>query len=1013
MPLMKTILIIAYEFPPIGGSGVQRTLKFAKYLPSFGWQPLILTIREDAAIIRVKDASLLSEVPENAFIFRTDLFDPYDNFLHHLIMGTRNRYSTQVKKEKNQHFGQKIKTSISSFLNGFFVPDQLVGWYPYAVRKGSDVIKRYQPDLIFSTSPAETTHVIARALAKKFRLPWVADFRDPWTSSGLAIERLYPMKKLEKWLERKVLDNASAVITVTEECRLDFLLHDPSLDFQKFHCIPNGYDEEDFDSVVAKKFGKFTIVFIGRLYKENSIKNIFQALNLCFEENPEMRKNTAFLFIGEQYPTFRELVLESGLHDVVEQVSYQEHKASLSYLLGAHMCFYDFCAKKERSKIPLHHSAKIYEYLRSGTFILAVIPDDLPVATIINETQSGVVIQAEAIADIKQQFLERYTLFREGQHSKNTKHDTEKLRVYTRKNLTKNLVSVLEGLLRKKYFLGGGADSDENVRHQYQGQFPYCVGVKQEQADGICQHIFTLLGSEPTRVSSEHTEKYQPIDWHSDFKSGFRWSPKTFHRQIQYGDILGADVKVPWELSRFQHLILLGQAYLLTRDEKYSQEFQDQLNDWINNNSVGYGVNWASPMDIAIRVANWLVAQEYFSECDSISKEFWQKFYQSVHAHGKFIFRHLENKGRVRNNHYIANLAGLFFIATYVPSLKESRKWQAFSIQELSREIHAQVYADGCSFEGSTTYHCLALEIFYYVALLAKRAGILLSNHYQDRLKKMFVVLRHCTKPDGTISQIGDHDNGRFLIFSRRPILEQHQLLALAAIHYEESQFKLSSLKNDEEKFWLFDQKAISNYDQLPFHPTSLSSRAFEEAGWYILRDENHYCFISCGRNGQKGKGGHDHNDKLSFTLMIQAKDVIVDPGTYVYTPYPEERNKFRSTGYHNVINVENYEQNAFLQNNLFRLSNQLIIEKAHLNEDPQKVVFAGSIRYGPIMHQRIITLFKNSGVFQIEDVIASTKGAHMGCISLHLSPTCLCVGKEIVDAENGKVPRRIGGGRM
>ena len=129
--------------------------------------------------------------------------------------------------------------------------------------------------------------------------------------------------------------------------------------------------------------------------------------------------------------------------------------------------------------------------------------------------------------------------------------------------------------------------------------------------------MFDLLGSGSTKLSKDG-KGYQPIDWHIDFKSGYRWNPKTFYAFIKYGNKLGVDVKVPWELSRFQHLILLGQAYQLTKNKKYAVEFENQILDWIDNNPVGFGVNWRCAMDIAIRASNWLIAKEYFQDSDDI-----------------------------------------------------------------------------------------------------------------------------------------------------------------------------------------------------------------------------------------------------------------------------------------------------------------------------------------------------------------------------------------------------------
>ncbi len=526
--------------------------------------------------------------------------------------------------------------------------------------------------------------------------------------------------------------------------------------------------------------------------------------------------------------------------------------------------------------------------------------------------------------------------------------------------------------LQKRYLVRGIEDFEK-------------VQARIAEADLICGHIFDLLGSGPKKLSPDGNG-YQPIDWHSDFKSGYRWDPKIFYRNINFGSIEGVDIKVPWELSRFQHLNILGEAYLFTKDRRYSEEFSDQISDWIANNPVAFGVNWKCAMDAAIRAANWLVGIEYFSEKGIFSKGFLEKFYASVYEHGKFIYGHLEYSPSVATNHYLADIVGLFFITVYCPFFKESKKWQRFALKELSREIEKQAYPDGCDFEASTSYHRLALELFFYAELLGKRAGIVFPEGYRDRLRKMFEFSLYCVKPNGMIPQIGDNDNGRFLIFCKRPVLEHKYLLTLAAIYYKEPGFKLSFFDFDEEASWIFGKSGKEFYDSAPFRKEPLASKAFPDAGWYIIRSGKEYCFISCGPNGQNGNGGHAHNDKLSFELMIDGQDIIIDPGTYVYTPRPAERNKFRLTGYHNTIKFDDCEQNEILKEDLFSLSDRVKIKKAALKETKNEIIFEGEIQYSGFTHKRTIVLDKEFCNWQITDNISCLKPA-TAKPCLHLSP--------------------------
>jgi hypothetical protein len=494
------------------------------------------------------------------------------------------------------------------------------------------------------------------------------------------------------------------------------------------------------------------------------------------------------------------------------------------------------------------------------------------------------------------------------------------------------------------------------------------------EADTVREHIFDLLGSGPTKLSPQGAG-YQPINWHLDFKSGYQWQKDTLALLVPYGHRAGVDIKVPWELSRFQHLVLLGQAYALTQDAKYAREFENQITDWIDNNPVGFGINWRCAMDIAIRAANWLVAFEFFSERYTTDSPFLRKFCSSLHDHGRFSFSHLENNYGFTSNHYVADLAGLLFIALYCPFFPESSQWLAFAMSELEKEMRVQVYEDGCDYEASTSYHRLVLEMFFYAHLLAKRSGISFSDAFEERLRRMFVFSLYCIKPNGRIPQIGDNDSGRFLIFCKRAVLEHSYLLSLSAIYFGDSQFKRPEFSFDDEAFWVFGERGATEFDAMPVRNETLRSKAFPDAGWYILRSGNNYCFVACGPNGQGGNGGHAHNDKLSFEFAVGNTDVIVDPGTFAYTAQPLERNRYRAMQSHNVIAVDGFEQNSWGKD-LFRLDDSVSISGARLQVTDDTVSFTGCIVYQGITHERTITLAGAEPMLRIRDVISCDASA-------------------------------------
>lgn len=315
--------------------------------------------------------------------------------------------------------------------------------------------------------------------------------------------------------------------------------------------------------------------------------------------------------------------------------------------------------------------------------------------------------------------------------------------------------------------------------------------------------------AEAARIGELIDRDYVPIDWQLDFKSGYRWSEKTWYRHVAFGSLPGVDIKVPWELARMQHLPQLALAHSLKHDsERFPerarcvQEFRNQILDFIANNPPRYGVNWACTMDVAIRVANWLVAYDLFKVSGTkFDQEFEAIFSRSVYEHGHHIIRNLEWDEEFRGNHYLADIAGLLFVSAYLPRTDETDAWLAFSVQQLVGEVEAQFTPDGANFEASTSYHRLSAEMVIYstAAVLGlpeeKRKALIEYDHrlhkvkpalapapitfhgcgdntspfsgwYFERIEKMAEFTLHITKPDGRIPQIGDNDSGCFLKFA-------------------------------------------------------------------------------------------------------------------------------------------------------------------------------------------------------------------------------------------------------
>ena len=501
-----------------------------------------------------------------------------------------------------------------------------------------------------------------------------------------------------------------------------------------------------------------------------------------------------------------------------------------------------------------------------------------------------------------------------------------------------------------------------------------------QAADQICEHYFDLLGSGPSKLA-------WPIDWHADFKSGFRWDPQQYYADIRPAPYPGGyDLKVPWELSRCQHFVWLGQAHWLTGNEKYAREFRDEVEDWIRQNPPELGVNWACSMDIAIRAVNWLWGYVFFQASPVLDDGFRWSLCRSLWWHGRHIMANLERTATFAGNHYLSDIVGLIYLGILLPELKEARAWREFGLKELEREMFKQVYPDGGNFEASTSYHRLVTELFVSATSLAIKNGHNFSEAYLNRLEKMLDFIFHITKPDGTAPVIGDQDNGRLhrLKVWQNPEEEWKDfrgLLALGSILFDKPEWGKAAGDQWEECIWFYGRQAFEAFQKsarLSLPP--MPSKGFKDSGIYIMRAEDIFVAVDVGPIGQNGKGGHAHNDSLSFELFSAGQTWIQDPGTYVYTSDYEARNLFRSTAFHNTLAMPGYEQNSFDALTLFSLKNESLPQALSWRFDADSESWligeVQRLRRPKVLHRRSFHLCGKNRALLLTDVIWNSSSA-------------------------------------
>jgi len=436
--------------------------------------------------------------------------------------------------------------------------------------------------------------------------------------------------------------------------------------------------------------------------------------------------------------------------------------------------------------------------------------------------------------------------------------------------------------------------------------YPEAVPVVLADGERVLAHEFNLLGSGPIALGPE-------LPWLTDFKTGRTW-PLQYCRDIEYNELdKPTDVKVPWELSRCQHFTRLGQAYWLTGDERYPEEFVAEVRSWVDANPYAWSVNWACAMDVALRAVSWIWAFYFMADAPACrDRAFRSLFLRSLFLHGEFVATHLE-RADLNGNHYLCDGVGLVFLGGLFGASARGRRWLATGRDLVVSEIFNQVTPDGVDFEQSTAYHRLVLEGFATSYLLLKAHGEHVPPEAWRRLERMSEYVSAYAKPNGLAPLVGDADDGRIQSLGTQAIGDHRYLLSNAAVMFDTPAFKARGQCFADESFWTFGPEGLARFRALAAAEEAPASVAFPDGGFFVLRSADAHVFIDCGDVGMRGRGGHGHNDVLSFELFLNGFNVVTDCGAYLYTASREWRNAFRSTAFHNTVQVDGEELNRFL----------------------------------------------------------------------------------------------------
>ncbi len=434
---MKRVLIISYYWPPSGGSGVQRWLKFTKYLPEYGVIPIVYTPEnpENPEI----DLSLIESISPETIVIKKKIWEPYS--IYKFISGKKQNTKLSASFAKTKK-GNSLIERLSIWIRGnFLIPDPRVFWVKSSVRFLENYLKQNPVDVIISTGPPHSMHMIALRLKEKLGLTWIADFRDPWTQIDFYQELL-----LSRWgdskhrkLERQVLESADKLVVVGEGMKSDFLDLNDTISPDKITVIHNGYDESDFanSSVSEALDDKFSIVHIGTLGAARNPNALWQSIAELIKEDQNFATHLVLRFVGKTDYSVNESLNALDLLNYAEFIDYVPHHEVVKYQQSARVLLL-LINNTPNAKSIL--TGKFFEYMVSGRPVFAVGIEDSEIDKIIQSTECGVLCGFKEVNKMKAELKKCFELYL----LKNDLHfGNANVKAFTRKSLTQKLVDIL------------------------------------------------------------------------------------------------------------------------------------------------------------------------------------------------------------------------------------------------------------------------------------------------------------------------------------------------------------------------------------------------------------------------------------------------------------------------------------------------------------------------------------------------------------------------------------------
>lgn len=430
---MKKVLVITYYWPPGGGAGVQRWLKFVKYLRAFGWEPVIYTAENGE--MPVIDHSLLKDVPDGITVIKRPIWEPYSIYKKFIGQKKDQKINAGFLSENKK---PKLTERVAVWIRGnLFIPDARRFWIKPSIKFLSAYLRKHPVDAVVSTGPPHSMHLIAMGLKQELGLPWIADFRDPWTNIDF-----YEDLMLSKWadskhhrLEKEVLTNASTVITVGQTMKEEF----EEMGARKVTVITNGYDSEDLYKGEVKLDEKFSIAHIGSLVKSRNPELLWKVLSQLVTENASLKNDLEIKLVGKVDFSVMQSIGDNGLSQFVKKIDYLPHSEIIRVQQESQVLLLLINRTKNAKGIL---TGKFFEYLSAKRPILCIGPHDGDAAKILHETNAGKISGFDDALALKMNVLEYYSSYKEGRLAAGSSN----IEQYSRKELTRKLAEVLNSL---------------------------------------------------------------------------------------------------------------------------------------------------------------------------------------------------------------------------------------------------------------------------------------------------------------------------------------------------------------------------------------------------------------------------------------------------------------------------------------------------------------------------------------------------------------------------------------